>query len=344
MRRIKPLQSCLSAFSLAGLFVRPSHLFYFLPLLALLIFLLALASGTYGVEPGATWNAINGGDTLTREMILTLRLPRALAAFGCGALLALSGTVLQALLRNPLADPYVLGISGGSGALALLTMLLGLGGVATALAGLSGALLSTLLLFALAWRGGLLPTRLLLAGVILSSVWGAFITLMLAAAPDAPLRGMVFWLMGDFSAMYSDIALWPLVAAVMAVVLTWPFARGFDAMAQGEITAAALGVPVTRLRTFALVLSAVMTAVVVMTAGSIGFVGLVTPHLLRLGGVRRHQWLLPAAACAGGTLLLAADLAARTLVAPNQLPVGAITAAIGAPLFLWLLARSNPQP
>ncbi len=306
--------------------------------------LLALASGTYGIEPVAAFNALNDGDALSREVILTLRLPRALAAFGCGALLALAGTVLQALLRNPLADPYVLGISGGTGALAMLAMLLGLGSFSVALFGLAGALLSTLLLFALAWRGGLLPTRLLLAGVILSSVWGALIMLMISAAPDAPLRGMVFWLMGDFSALAADLALWPLLAAFFALLLAWPLARGFDAMAQGELTAAALGVPVARLRSFALLLSAVMTATVVMVAGSIGFVGLVTPHLLRLGGLRRHRLLLPAAALAGGTLLLAADVVARTLVAPNQLPVGAITAAIGAPLFLWLLARSNPGP
>ena len=324
--------------------MRSSLLLVLLPLLALAMFLLALASGSYGVEPVVAFKALNGGDALTREVILALRLPRALAAFGCGALLALSGTLLQALLRNPLADPYVLGISGGSGALALLAMLLGLGGIATVLASLGGALLSTLLLFALAWRGGLLPTRLLLAGVILSSVWGALITLMLSAAPDVPLRGMVFWLMGDFSAMSAGMAPMPLLAAAVALLLAWPLARGFDAMAQGELTAAALGVPVARLRSFALLLSAVMTAGVVMTAGSIGFVGLVTPHLLRLAGLRRHRGLLPAAALAGGTLLLAADVVARTLVAPHQLPVGAITAAIGAPLFLWLLARSNPRP
>lgn len=321
--------------------MRSWSLFCWLVLLALLIFLLALCSGTFGIDPAAAWAAVSGDDALARDVILRLRLPRALAAFGCGSLLALSGALLQALLRNPLADPFVLGISGGAGAAALLAMLLGLAGLGAALAGITGALLSTLLLFGLAWRGSLIPMRLLLAGVILSSVWGAAITLMLAVAPDTSLRGMVFWLMGDLSALTPERAWLPLLAALLALLPAWMLARGFDAMSRGELSTAALGVSVFRLRSAALLLSAVMTALVVITAGSIGFIGLITPHLLRLAGLRRHRLLLPACVLAGGSLLLAADTVARTLVAPHQLPVGAITAAIGAPLFLWLLARSH---
>jgi iron complex transport system permease protein len=322
--------------------MRPALQLPLLVIAALACFLLALAAGSQGIDAAAAWQALRAdGDGLEREVILGLRLPRALAAFGVGALLALAGTLLQALLRNPLADPFVLGISGGAGAMALLAMLAGLSGVLLAAAGLAGALLSLAVLLALAWRGGLLPHRLLLAGVILSSAWGALVTLILALAPDAPLRGMVFWLMGDLSGVEPASAVLPPLGAVLALLLAWPLARGFDALGQGDTAARSLGVAVGRLRAAALLLAAAVTTLAVLAAGSIGFVGLVTPHVLRLAGLRRHRVLLPGSVLAGGTLLLLADLAARTLVAPQQLPVGAVTAAIGAPIFLWLLARER---
>ncbi len=316
----------------------------FLPLLlltGLACFALALATGTQGIEPVRAWQALMADGSLDREVVLTLRLPRALAAFGCGALLALAGALLQALLRNPLADPFVLGISGGAGTLVLLAMLMGVSGVWLAGAGLLGALASLGVLLLLAWRGGLRPQRLLLAGVILSSAWGAVVTLLLALAPDAPLRGMIFWLMGDLSGIDPGIAGLPLGGALLALLLIWPLARGFDALVQGELSARSLGVAVDRLRAIALLVAAAITTLAVLAAGSIGFVGLVTPHLLRLAGLRRHRVLLPACVLGGGTLLLAADLAARTVAAPLQLPVGAVTAAIGAPVFLWLLWRDS---
>lgn len=319
--------------------MRSTPFLFLLMLVALLCFLLALVSGSQGMDVGRTWQALAGGDGLDREVVLALRLPRALAAFGCGALLALAGALLQALLRNPLADPFVLGISGGAGTSLLLAMLVGLSGFWLVGAGFLGALVSLGILLLLAWRGGLRPQRLLLAGVILSSAWGAVVTLMLALAPDAPLRGMIFWLMGDLSGVDPGIAAAPLAGALVALGLTWPLARGFDALVQGELTARALGVAVDRLRAGTLVIAAAVTTLTVLVAGSIGFVGLVTPHLLRLLGLRRHRVLLPACVLGGGTLLLLADLAARTVAAPLQLPVGAVTAAIGAPIFLWLLAR-----
>jgi len=321
--------------------VRPLPFLLFLTALAVGGFALALATGTNGLDPASVWRALADRDGLDRTLILSLRLPRALAAFGCGALLALAGTLLQALLRNPLADPFVLGISGGAGTLMLLAMLIGLSGPALGLAGLAGAGLSLGVLFLLAWRGGLRPQRLLLAGVILSSTWGAIVTLLLALAPDAPLRGMVFWLMGDLSAATPDTAAWPLLAAALALLLVWPLARGLDALQQGELSARALGVSVERLRLVALLVAAAATTLVVESAGSIGFVGLVAPHLLRLAGLRRHRALLPGCLLGGGLLLVLADLIARGSVAPLQLPVGAVTAVIGAPLFLWLLARGG---
>jgi iron complex transport system permease protein len=322
--------------------MRPTALLPLLLLAALGTFLLALATGTQGIELAHTWQALTAADTsLDREVVMSLRLPRALAAFGCGALLALAGALLQALLRNPLADPFVLGISGGAGTSVLFAMLLGISGAWLAGAGLLGALASLGVLLLLAWRGGLRPQRLLLAGVILSSAWGALVTLMLALAPDAPLRGMIFWLMGDLSGVDPAMAVVPLGGALLALLLTWPLARGFDALGQGELTARALGVAVDRLRTWTLLITAAVTTLSVLVAGSIGFVGLVTPHLLRLIGLRRHRMLLPGCILGGGTLLLVADLVARTVAAPLQLPVGAVTAAIGAPLFLWLLARDG---
>lgn len=321
--------------------MRPAPFLLLLLLAACGALALALATGAQGVEPAALWRAWTTADGIEREIVLGLRLPRALAAFGCGALLALAGALLQALLRNPLADPFVLGISGGAGTLLLLAMLLGFSGLALAAAGLAGAGLSLGVLLLLAWRGGLRPQRLLLAGVILSSAWGAVVTLLLALAPDAPLRGMVFWLMGDLSGVEPGRAPLPLVAALLALLAAWPLARGLDAMQQGELSARALGVPVDRLRAVVLLLAAALTTLVVLTAGSIGFVGLVAPHLLRLAGLRRHRALLPGCALGGGLLLLAADLAARTVAAPLQLPVGAVTAALGAPVFLWLLARGG---
>jgi iron complex transport system permease protein len=152
---------------------------------------------------------------------------------------------------------------------------------------------------------------------------------------------MVFWLMGDLSGTEPAMAVWPLLGALLALLLAWPLARGFDALVQGELSARALGVPVDRLRVVALAIAAAVTTLTVLVAGSIGFVGLVTPHLLRLAGLRRHRALLPACVLGGGTLLLLADLLARTAVSPLQLPVGAVTAALGAPVFLWLLARSG---
>lgn len=315
-----------------------------LPLLLVAVlgtFLFALATGTQGIDFAQLHHALNADGGIERDVLLTLRLPRALAAFGCGALLALAGALLQALLRNPLADPFVLGISGGAGTGVLLAMFVGLGGIALGLAGLAGAGLSLGILLLLAWRSGLRPQRLLLAGVILSSAWGAVVTLLLALAPDAPLRGMVFWLMGDLSGVEPSLAFLPLAGALLALLLAWPLAHGFDALAQGELSARALGVPVDRLRVVALGIVAAITTLVVLVAGSIGFVGLVTPHLLRLAGLRRHRALLPGCVLGGGMLLLLADLAARSLVAPLQLPVGAVTAALGAPVFLWLLARNQ---
>lgn len=280
------------------------------------------------------------GDEPQRSIVLELRLPRALGAFAVGALLALSGALLQVLLRNPLADPYVLGTSGGAAVGALLAMLAGLSGAWLNGGAFLGALLATVLVFGLARRGGdWSPARLLLTGIILAAGWGALIAFILTIAPEHNLRGMLFWLMGDLT---TGDAPWPALILLLAVLLAGlALARPLNVLARGELQARTLGVAVTPLRNALYALAALGTAGAVTLAGSVGFVGLVVPHLLRLAGARDQRILLPACVLAGGTLLIFADLLARTLWAPQQLPVGILTAGIGIPVFLFLLLRSR---
>jgi iron complex transport system permease protein len=321
----------------------PSHHRAFL-VLALLAaagvasFMAALAVGSMPVPLAEVVAALLGEQPPNAAIILDLRLPRALAGFACGGLLALAGALMQVLLRNPLADPYVLGISGGAGVGAMLAILLGLG-----MAGLNGlaflgALGAMLLVFGLAHGDGAwTQTRLLLTGVIVAAGCGAVIALMLSIAPEHKLRGMLFWLMGDLSQTGSPLIAIGILA--LGLIAALPFARELNLLARGNDTAQTLGVDVRRLRYIVYALASLLTAVAVTSAGSIGFVGLVVPHLVRLVIGNDQRLLLPAAVLAGGALLTLADTLARTLVAPQQLPVGVLTALIGVPVFLFLLAR-----
>jgi iron complex transport system permease protein len=316
-------------------------LFTLLGVAAVLVFALALSAGSVATPPGAVLEALSGGgDALTRTLVLELRLPRAVVAFAVGGLLALAGALLQVLLRNPLADPYVLGISGGAAVGALLSLHLGLAAAAAGGNAFLGALFSTLLVFALAHgRGGWTPTRLLLTGVVIAAGWAALISLLLAMAPDGHLRTMLFWLMGDLG--YAQQPWTALAVLALALLVAYPFARQLNVLARGEHQARALGVAVGPLNLGIYVASAACVAVAVTQAGSIGFVGLVVPHMLRLAGAADHRVLLPGAALAGGTLLVGADALARTVAAPIQLPVGVVTAFIGVPVFLYLLNRTR---
>lgn len=318
--------------------LRPASFFLLLSLIAALALLAALGFGSTW-QP--LWPALSGSDAAAREVLLGLRLPRALCAFGVGGLLALAGSLMQALLRNPMADPYVLGISGGAAVLALLALMAGLAPLMMQAAAFAGALGATLLVFVLARSGhDLAPSRLLLTGVVLSAGWSALISLLLALAPSAQLRGMMFWLLGDFAVADSAWPSWIATAVILPVMLI--HARGLNLLARGELRAAALGVDVPRLRWTVYVAASAAAAVAVTTAGPVGFVGLVVPHLLRLAGLRDYRFLLPASVLGGGALLAAADAAARSIAAPQQLPVGVITAAVGVPLFLLLLRRQHP--
>ncbi len=299
-----------------------------LTLVAAASMMLALMSGSARIG----WQAISGSG-LDHEMLLHLRLPRAVNAFTTGALLALAGALMQVLLRNPLADPYVLGISGGAAVAALSAMLLGLASTGSSVGAFLGAMLSMLLVFGLS--GFERHSRLLLTGIVVASGWGALITLILAVAPDRELRGMLFWLMGNLD--NSSPAYPGLVALVLGLTLSLPLSRDLNILARGNLVASSLGIPVKRLQLSIYLICALLTSVAVMTAGSIGFVGLIVPHGLRRLGGHDHRILLPGAALLGGSLLLLADTLARTVVAPQQLPAGAIMALIGVPLFLYLL-------
>ena len=309
-----------------------------LVLLALASFWAALAAGSIPVATGDILGALLGHDAPGADIIFELRLPRALAGFACGGLLALAGALMQVLLRNPLADPYILGISGGAGVGALFAILIGLPALAIDGLAFVGALGTMILVFGLAHGdGSWTQTRLLLTGVIVAAGCGALVALMLAIAPEDRLRGMLFWLMGDLAQAGSP---WPPLAALaVAMALAIPFAREINLLARGLLQAHALGVAVGRLRYAIFLLASLATAASVTTAGSIGFIGLVVPHLVRLATGNDQRLLLPASALAGGALLMLADTLARSLVAPQQLPVGVLTALIGVPVFLFLLAR-----
>lgn len=275
-------------------------------------------------------------------LIRDLRLPRALAAFACGGLLALAGALMQVLLRNPLADPYILGISGGTGVGALLAIFFGLSVAGLNGFAFAGALLAILLVFGLAHGdGSWTQTRLLLTGVMVAAGCGAMITLLLSIAPEERLRGMLFWLMGDFSQGVNPT--YALAGLAVLGLLTTPLARDLNVLIRGNDTAKALGVSVSFVRVAIYVLASMATAVSVTTAGSVGFVGLVVPHFMRMIVGNDQRVLLPTSMLAGGIFLVLADTLARVFIAPQQLPVGVVTALIGVPVFLFLLNRTRYQ-
>jgi iron complex transport system permease protein len=310
-------------------------------LLAAAAFLTSLAIGSAPLSLGELAAAFGGhADPLARTLVMELRLPRSVNAFAVGGLLALAGALMQVLLRNPLADPYILGVSGGAAVGALGALLVGLAGLWINGGAFLGALSSTLVVFALSHgRGGWTPTRLLLTGIAVAAGWGAVISLMLVLGSDASLHSMLFWLMGDFS--YQSTGALALPVLGVGVLATLPFARQLNVLARGETLAEALGIAVRPLTVAIYIVASLFTAVAVAQAGAIGFVGLVVPHMLRLTIGADHRRLLPGAVLLGGSLLLLADTLARTVAAPRQLPVGVVTAAIGVPLFLYLLNRAR---
>ena len=315
-------------------------------LIAVAALVAALAFGTEIVPPQRIWLIFVGDEaSIHADIVLGLRMPRALTAFACGGLLAVAGALMQVMLRNPLADPYVLGLAGGAGTGALAAMLAGVGSVGVLAGAWAGALASVGLVLTFggsSFRGGALgvqgeePLRLLLTGVALASGWAALIALALALAPDASLRGMLFWLMGDLDGAESFGL--PLSGLAGVLLLALLLARDLNVLSLGADVAHALGVSVGRIRLCVLLLASGATALAVTACGTLAFIGLIIPNAIRLVCGNDQRLVLPMCALCGGAFLTAADTVARSALSPLQLPVGAIIALAGVPLFIALLS------
>lgn len=314
-------------------------------LLSVLSLLLSCATGSAGWGIAELTDAVMDmatGRVSLEAIVLGMRLERAFAAFLTGGTLALAGCLMQALLRNPLADPYVLGVSGGASVGALAALFLSASMAAAGIAAFGGALAIAVLLYALSGRNlhsqqGL--SRLLLTGVILAFGCSALVTLFLTIAPDQDLRGMVFWLVGDLSE-----ATCPFAAVLLVVVVfawAWHMSPAVNVLALHAERAETMGVGVASLRKGLFIGGALLTATAVTGAGNIGFVGLIVPHACRMLWGADHRFLFPAALLTGGFFLVLADTLARTVLAPYQLPVGVVTSLIGVPVFLFQLYRSR---
>jgi iron complex transport system permease protein len=303
--------------------------------------LCGLASGSYPVGLAeVAQSLVQPVSDAAYDVIWNVRAPRVFAAFACGGLLALAGTLLQVLLRNALADPYVLGVSSGASLGALLAIAAGAGSAAMSLAAFVGAAAAIVVVFGLTYRSGDWNVyRLLLTGVVLSAGLSALISLTLVLAPDAQVKGMLFWLMGDLSQVTSSLPGWVVLLAL--TVCAVGVALQLDLLALGELKSRSLGLAVVPLQVAVFGAAALATVTAVVLAGAIGFIGLIAPHAIRLAGVSQHRALLPLAVLLGGSLLTIADTAARTAWAPQQLPAGIFTALIGVPAMLLLLARQR---
>ena len=321
---------------------QPFRLLLAASLLAFTAILGSLLSGSVDLSFSDLMSYVLGDlPDLQRQVFEDIRLPRTLAAFVTGAALALAGVLMQVLLRNPLADPYILGLSGGAAVGALASIMLGLGGWWLSSTAFVGALISVGVVFGIASRAGSWSTtHLLLTGVVVSAGWGALINLMLSTSASASVQGMLFWLMGDLS--QSSVGPAQIGVLVVGTALAMRAARSLNVLVRGDLIAASLGVDIKRLRLSLFFGASLLTVIAVTTAGSVGFVGLVVPHMLRLIGARDHRVLIPFSLLTGGTFLVVADTLARTLLAPQQLPVGVITALIGVPSFIAIL-RSIPS-
>lgn len=292
-----------------------------------------------GLGAGERWlNPIDPGSELDLRILWTLRWPRVQTAAAVGALLALAGAWLQALVGNPLAEPYILGVAGSGSIGAISALAWGAETAWSAPTGaFAGACLGTLAILPFA---RLSPTRLLLAGVVLASFWGALVTLVLAMLSAQDLGRAINWMLGDLG---SEHVATPILLLGLAVILSagMALAPHLDRLALGEVHAATMGTPVSQLRLGLVVLASAATGLAVAAAGTVGFVGLVVPHAVRLLIGAPHRLLLPISAAGGAALLVTADAGARTLIAPAELPVGVVTAIIGVPAFLWLLVRRS---
>jgi iron complex transport system permease protein len=309
---------------------------------------LGVVAGPSPLGPGEIVSAFTDPDRAgpAADIVLRVRLPRVLLAALVGAALAVAGVLFQALLRNPLADPYVLGVSGGAAVGGILVMSLGsavgLGQGAVPPGAFAGAIITTVMLYAIAGsRGRVSATNLLLTGVVFNAFASAAIIFLASIAGLTEGASIFLWLIGSLSASRIDAAPWVAVFVLGGLAFALPAARSLNLLAIGEESARQLGVDVTRQQRVLLVATSLMVGAAVSVAGLVGFVGLIIPHLLRLLFGPDHRLLVPAAALGGATFLVLCDTAARTMLGGRELPVGAITALVGGPLFLYLLRRHH---
>ncbi|MGF9564919.1 iron ABC transporter permease [Neorhizobium sp. BT27B] len=318
--------------------------------------LISLGVGPTGVGLADLWAYLTGNaDRLTtqeRVILEAVRLPRTALGLLVGAGLAVSGAMMQGLFRNPLADPGIVGVTAGAGLAAVAAIVLGngilapiallLGNQFLPLMAFFGGLINTWTLYLIATRDGRTSTTaLILCGIAIGALTAALMGLLIVMADDRQLRDITFWSLGSLGgATYGRIvSILPFIAVVLVII---PFvARGLDALILGDAAAFHMGIPVQRLKKIVIIAVAAACGSTVAVAGSIGFVGIVVPHLLRLAMGPSHRFLLPGSALGGGALLLIADSVARTVAAPAELPIGVITALFGAPVFLFLLLGKN---
>ena len=307
-----------------------------LSVLMLLALLLSLCAGEQWISPG-DWFTPRG-----ELFVWQIRLPRTLAVLLVGAALAISGAVMQALFENPLAEPGLLGVSNGAGVGLIAAVLLGQGQLpnwALGLCAIAGALIITLILLRFA-RRHLSTSRLLLAGVALGIICSALMTWAIYFSTSVDLRQLMYWMMGGFGGVDWRQS-WLMLALIPVLLWICCQSRPMNMLALGEISARQLGLPLWFWRNVLVAATGWMVGVSVALAGAIGFIGLVIPHILRLCGLTDHRVLLPGCALAGASALLLADLVARLALAAAELPIGVVTATLGAPVFIWLLLKAG---
>ena len=301
--------------------------------------LFGVAGGAVPMPIGEVWNALLGiGDATQVAIVQDLRLPRVALGLAVGAGLAVSGTALQATLRNPLAEPYLLGVSGGAAAGAVLAVTLGLASpLVLPLAAFGGAAIAVMvvLLVARAVSGHADPRVLLMAGVVVGAFCTAAIMVALATAPENTVRGALWWMMGSLGDAQWSTLRWVVLYVAFGIGLLVLWSRDVDVLALGEDAAASLGLPVERVTRRIFFAASLLAAATVAGAGLIGFVGLIVPAIARALGARNTRQAVIASALAGAALVVFADLAARTILRPAELPLGAVTALLGVPFFLW---------
>ncbi len=314
-----------------------------LTLLLCATFIAGLSIGSVKIAVGEIWNALFqpvSADETNRMIVLGIRLPRVLLAVIVGAGLSVAGVVFQALLRNPLAEPYILGVSSGGTVGAILAISLSAGMLLTPLASLAGSILVMMLVYSLGHRRGQLDTNaLLLAGIMVGAFFNAAV-LLIVGIFNQEMRTSILWLMGNLGGATMNSLLIVSPPLILFIIILMVQARRYNLIAVGDESAMHLGVDVKVVKRVSYLLASLMTGLVVSVSGVIGFVGLIIPHICRMMFGPDHRLLLPASMLTGGSFMILADILSRTLIAPTEIPVGAVTAAIGAPLFVYLLKRN----